>query len=148
MFQGAAPLSLDAKGRLVVPAKHREGLQAAGEGRFVLTAHPDGCLTLYPQPTWLPIRAQIMSASNLNPQAAFIQRLIVGQADDVEIDGAGRVLVPPSLRDFAALEKDIFFVGQGNKFEVWSDTRWRAQQAKASLFGSLPLPPGLENLVL
>ena len=148
MFQGAAPLSLDAKGRLVVPAKHRDALLAAGDGRLVITAHTDGCLLLYPQPTWLPIRAQIMSVSNLIPQAALIQRLIVGQADDVEMDSTGRLLVPPSLRDYAGLEKDIFFVGQGNKFEVWADARWRAQQAKASSLSTMPLPAGLETLVL
>ncbi|MBK9521714.1 MAG: division/cell wall cluster transcriptional repressor MraZ [Rhodocyclaceae bacterium] len=148
MFQGAAPLSLDAKGRLAVPAKHRDALVAAGEGRLVLTAHPHGCLLLYPQPTWVPIRAQIVALSSFSAQTAAARRLLVGFAEDVELDSAGRLLVSPSLRQYAHFEKDIWFVGQGGNFEIWSDAGWRAQQVSMSALGDTPLAAGLDNLAL
>lgn len=148
MFQGAALLSLDAKGRMAVPAKHRDALLAAGEGRLVLTAHHHGCLLLYPHPTWVPIRAQLIALSSMSQQAALLRRLIVGHADEVELDASGRLLVPPSLRDHGALEKDVWLVGQGANFEIWSDARWRAQQLQMAALGDSPLPPGLENLAL
>jgi len=66
MFQGAAALSLDAKGRLAIPARHREALASAADGRLVLTAHPHRCLLLYPEPAWAPIRDQVLAASSFN----------------------------------------------------------------------------------
>lgn len=148
MFQGAAPLSLDAKGRLAVPARHRDGLLAAGEGRLVLTAHPHGCLLLYPQPAWLPIRAQIVALSSFSTQTAAARRLLVGFAEDIELDSAGRLLVSPTLRQYAQLEKDVWFVGQGGNFEIWSDSGWRAQQVSMSALGDGPLSAGLDKLAL
>ena len=148
MFQGATELNLDAKGRMAIPAKHRDALAAAAEGRLVLTAHPHRCLLLYPQPAWEPIRAQILTAPSLEPQSAMARRLLVGFAEDVDIDAAGRVLVPPSLRQYAALEKEVWLVGQGNGFEVWSAAGWRAQQEAIFAVGDKLLPPGLEHLSL
>ncbi|MEJ5210137.1 MAG: division/cell wall cluster transcriptional repressor MraZ, partial [Burkholderiales bacterium] len=86
MFRGATALSLDAKGRLAVPARHRDALHAQGGGRLVLTAHPHRCLLLYPQPEWEPIQQKIMSLPSLDRQASLLQRLLVGFAEDVEMD--------------------------------------------------------------
>ena len=95
MFQGAAALSLDAKGRLAIPARHREALVAASGGQLVLTAHPHRCLLLYPATAWEPIRDKVLSASSLNQQAAAIKRLLVGNAREEAMDSAGRLLVAP-----------------------------------------------------
>ncbi len=148
MFQGATALNLDAKGRMAIPARHRDALAAIGEGRLVLTAHPHRCLLLYPQPAWEPIRAKILAAPSLEAQSAMLRRLLVGFAVDSEMDAAGRVLVTPELRHFAGLEKEVWLVGQGSHFEIWSDAGWRAQQEAIFALGDKLLPPGLENLSL
>src|SRR4051812_28630939 len=148
MFQGAAALSLDAKGRMAVPSRHRDALLAAGEGRLVVTAHPHRCLLLYPQPAWVPIRAQILAAPSLQAESAMVRRLLVGFAEDIELDSSGRLLLSPSLRQYAALDKELWLVGQGSHFEIWSDAGWRAQQEAMFALGDKLLPAGLENLAL
>ena len=148
MFQGATALSLDAKGRLAVPARHREALVTASEGQLVLTAHPHRCLLLYPAPAWEPIRDQVLAASSFDPRAAAIKRLLVGNARDESLDSAGRLLVSPELRLFAQLEKQVWLVGQGTHFEIWSDAGWRQQQEVFLGMGDQSLPPGLEDLAL
>ena len=148
MFQGATALNLDAKGRMAIPARHREALAAAAEGHLVLTAHPHRCLLLYPQPAWEPIRAKILAAPSLETQSAMLRRLLVGFAADSEMDAAGRLLVTPELRRYAGLEKEIWLVGQGSHFEIWSDAGWQKQQEAIFALGDRLLPPGLENLSL
>ena len=98
---------------MAVPTRTREPLTQGGTVKLVLTAHPDGCLLLYPAPAWEPIRAQVMSFPSLDRQFSVWKRLLVGFAQDVELDGAGRLLVPPELRDFAHLTRDVMFVGPG-----------------------------------
>ncbi|MDP2792751.1 MAG: division/cell wall cluster transcriptional repressor MraZ [Sulfurisoma sp.] len=148
MFQGAAALNLDAKGRMAIPARHRDALAKAGEGRLVLTAHPHRCLLLYPEPAWEPIRAKILAAPSLEVQSAMLRRLLVGFAVDMEMDAAGRLLLPPELRHYAGLEKGVWLVGQGNGFEIWSDAGWQAQQETIFAQGDKLLPPGLADLAL
>ena len=104
MFQGAAALNLDAKGRMAVPAKHRDALVAHGAGHLVVTAHPHRCLLLYPAPAWEPIRNQLNAASSLQVESAMVKRLLVGFAEDIEMDSAGRLLLSPTLRKFAIAE--------------------------------------------
>lgn len=148
MFQGATALSLDAKGRLAIPARHREPLAAASGGRVVLTAHPHRCLLLYPEPAWAPIRDKVLAASSLNPQSAAIKRLLVGNARDEGVDAAGRLLVSPELRQFAQLEKQVWLVGQGAHFEIWSDANWQRQMEVFTGTGDQALPSDLEGLAL
>jgi MraZ protein len=148
MFQGAAALNLDAKGRMAVPSKHRDALATPGNGRLVITAHPHRCLLLYPQPAWEPIRARVLAAPSLQVESAMVRRLLVGFAEDVELDAAGRLLISPALRQFAGLEKEIWLVGQGSHFEVWSEAGWKAQQDAIFALGDKLLPSGLENLAL
>ena len=118
-FQGAALLNLDSKGRLAIPARHRDMLLAACEGNLVLTADGDGCLLIYPQPEWQTKCDQLAKFSTFNPKIRQLQRLMIGYAEEVVMDGAGRVLIPSSLRSYAALDKLVMLVGQGNKFELW-----------------------------
>jgi MraZ protein len=148
MFQGAAALSLDAKGRLAIPARHRDALVAASGGQLVLTAHPHRCLLLYPAAAWEPIRDQVLATSSLNPQTAAIKRLLVGNAREETTDSAGRLLIAPELRQFAQLEKQVWLVGQGSHFEIWSDAGWQKQQDVFLTMGDQQLPPGLEDLAL
>ncbi|MCZ4304985.1 division/cell wall cluster transcriptional repressor MraZ [Zoogloeaceae bacterium G21618-S1] len=147
MFQGAAALSLDAKGRLAIPARHRDAL-TAGAGELVVTGHPHRCLLIYPSEAWLPIRDKVLAGSSLEPRSAMLKRLLVGFAREERLDGAGRVLVAPELRQFAELEKSVWLVGQGSHFELWSDAGWQKQQELMFGMGADLLPPGLEDLAL
>ena len=148
MFQGAAALNLDVKGRLAIPARHREALVTASGGELILTAHPHRCLLLYPAPAWEPIRDKVLAASSFNPQSAAIKRLLVGNAREESLDSAGRLLVAPELRQFAQFEKQVWLVGQGSHFEIWSDSGWQKQQDVFLTMGDQQLPPGLEDLAL
>ena len=148
MFQGAAQLNLDSKGRLAIPARHRDVLLAHCDGQLVLTADADGCLLLYPQPEWQPIREKLLKLSSLNPRIRALQRLLVGYAELAEIDTAGRVLISPALRSYAALDKRVMLIGQGNKFELWDEAKWGVQQESALSFAVGNLPPELEGFTL
>ena len=147
MFQGATALSIDAKGRLAVPTRHREALQSGGVGKQVLTAHPHRCLLLYPAPAWEPIRARIMGFSSFDAQTSLWKRLLVGFAEEVELDAAGRLLISPELRKFGSFEKQVMMVGQGSHFEIWSQEAWEKQLDQLSA-SSDKLPPGMENFAL
>lgn len=148
MFRGATSLNLDAKGRLAIPAKHRDALQAQSTGHLVLTAHPHGCLLLYPQPAWEPIQAKMMALSSFDRQSSALQRLLVGYAEDLELDSAGRLLVSPSLREFSGLEKQVMLVGQGSHFELWNMEAWRGQLDKVMAGDDMLLPAELEGFSL
>lgn len=147
MFQGASELSLDAKGRLAVPTRHRDALQS-GASTVVLTAHPDGCLLLYPRLAWEPIGARVQALSSFNEQARAWQRLLVGFAEEIEPDAQGRILVSPTLRGFASLKKDVMLVGQGSHFELWDVALWNEVLLKAINQASSSPPPGAENFSL
>jgi len=148
MFEGATALCLDAKGRLAIPARHRESLLAAAGGELVLTAHPHRCLLLYPAPAWQPIRDQVLRASSLDPRAASIKRVLVGNARSEALDSAGRLLVAAELRDYAQLEKTVYLVGMGAHFEIWSEAGWKRQNELAAEALTGDLPPGFGDLVL
>jgi MraZ protein len=148
MFRGATALNLDAKGRLAVPSKHRDALHVQSDGRLVLTAHPHRCLLLYPQNAWEPIQQKVMSLPSLEKQASLLQRLLVGFAEDIEMDGSGRLLVSQVLRDFAGLDKQVMLVGQGSHFELWSGDGWKQQLDQALGQGENVLPPELGGFSL
>jgi MraZ protein len=148
MFRGSATLNLDSKGRLAVPTRHRDFLQSYCDGHLIITADPSKCLLVYPLPDWEPIEKKLNSLSSFNPQTRSLQRLLVGNASDVELDSAGRILVPTSLRQFAGLEKSVVLAGQGNKFEVWDEEKWHQQNAEALVFRDGGMPPELEGFSL
>jgi MraZ protein len=148
VFQGANQINLDAKGRMAVPTRARDPLTQGGTVRLVLTAHPDGCLLLYPAPAWEPIRTQVMAFPSLDRQLSLWKRLLVGFAQDVEPDNAGRLLIPPELRDFAHITRPVMLVGQGSHFEIWDLEAWNTQLETLRSGGSPNLPPGMENFSL
>jgi MraZ protein len=148
VFRGVTHLALDNKGRLAIPAKHRHALADDGEPKLVLTADPSHCVLVYPLSQWEPIQARLIALSSFNERIRQLQRLLVGHADDVELDSAGRILVPPALRQYASLDKHVVLVGQGNKFELWDESRWTEQTAQAIGLPADGLPPELDGFSL
>lgn len=159
MFLGAAALSLDVKGRLAIPARHRKALSAEKDGSpaenegsfagsFVLTAHPHHCLLLYPLAAWEPMLEGLLAVSSLDEQAASYRRLLMGYARPENLDAAGRVLIAPELRKWAELDKQVWLVGQGRHLELWSEPGWQREQEKMAALSGKPAPASLQNLVL
>jgi len=128
MFRGATKVSLDEKGRMVVPTRYRERIAQRAEGKLVVTVDRDQCLLIYPLPDWDEIERKLMSLPTLHPQARRLQRLMVGHATDLDLDGHGRLLLPPELREFAQLGRSVMLIGQGNRFELWDEVRWNERR--------------------
>ncbi len=152
MYRGINSISLDAKGRLTIPTRYRSPLQDACSGNVVVTIDTEEpCLLLYPLPEWEIIEKKITSLSSFNRATRRIQRLLVGHATELEIDGNGRLLLPPPLRQYAQLEKDVVLVGQGKKFEIWHEPRWndaRGEWLAAGINDGEQLPDELSQLSL
>ena len=134
MFQGASQLTLDGKGRVSMPARHRDALVSGCDGRLTLTRHPDGCLLVYPRPVWESRRQQI---AQLPYSARALQRVLLGSALDVELDSAGRILVSTELRTAAGLERDVMLLGMGAHLELWDSSRL-AEHERQALGDGLP----------
>ncbi len=142
MFRGIHSVNMDAKGRLAVPARFREGLQAASGGSIVLTIDPNAPnLALYPLEQWEEIQSRIEALPSLNPQARRLKQLFIGYAFDLDLDANGRILIPPKLREYASLEKALVLLGQGQKIEVWSEPLWNERFEEM-----LKISDGLEDL--
>lgn len=126
MFRGITAINLDPKGRMVMPTRYRERLQAHG-GQVVITIDTESpCLLLYPLPEWEIIERKLEALPSFNQVTRRIQRLLIGHATEVEIDSSGRILLPPLLREYAKLEKHLMLVGQGKKFELWDERQWQS----------------------
>jgi MraZ protein len=128
LFRGANKLTLDTKGRMVMPTRYRDRIAERSQGRLVVTVDRDQCLLLYPLPDWEEIERKLMALPSLNEQARRLQRLMVGHATDLDIDNHGRVLLPPKLREFAGLTRAAMLIGQGNRFELWDEARWNERR--------------------
>ena len=118
---------------------------ARSEGKLVITVEPSGCLLIYPEPDWIPVRDQLNKLSG--PQMA-LRRLIVGHAEEIEMDSSGRILVPPALRQRAQLDKAVALVGMGNKFELWDEAKWNAVTDVVMAMDPLELQNNMEGIVL
>lgn len=151
MLRGATKVTLDAKGRLAIPIRYRERLARRCDGQVVATVDRDYCLLVYPLPDWEDIERKLVRLPSLNPQARRLQRLMVGYASELELDGHGRILLPKELREFAGLERQAILIGQGNKFELWDEGRWNEKRdawLEADDEDALGLPAELESLSL
>jgi MraZ protein len=127
VFLGVSTLNLDAKGRIAIPAKHRETPAQTCASRVVVTINPnrdDRCLWLYPENEWREIARNLSRLPPMIRQNQLIQRLMLGHASEVELDGQGRVLLPNELREYAGLGKRVSLVGQMHKFEIWDEEIW------------------------
>jgi MraZ protein len=145
-FHGAAVITLDAKGRLAIPTRHRESLLEHAR-TLVLTAHPDGCALLYPQSAWESVRTRVEAFPSFHPQASWWKRLLLGFEEHVTPDNSGRIPLSPALRQHAKLERDAMLVGQGRYLELWDAGVWAAKLAQALSGGAAP-PPGMEDFSL
>jgi MraZ protein len=152
MFRGSAKVILDDKGRLVVPARQREPLLERSQGALIVTINLDReCLAIYPLKDFEEIERRLMELSAMHEGVRRLQRLVVGHAADLTLDGHGRMLIPPDLREFAAIERNAQLVGQGRKVELWQEARWverrdgwlkaplSTQDIPADVVASLPL---------
>ena len=150
MFRGVQHINLDAKGRMAVPSRQRELLSVMSEGHIVLTVDTQApCLALYALPEWERIEADVQALPALKPAIKRFQRLVLGYASDLQLDGSGRILIPPALRDYAMLEKRAVLVGQGNKLELWSEDLWQQECVAALAADSVEeLPAELMQLNL
>lgn len=126
-FRGGPIVKVDEKGRVTVPSKYAAALKESVAGQMVVAKSPDGCLSLYPLPVWTQFEAD-MRAWPLEMDGW--RRLYVGSATDVELDGSGRVNIPPELRRWAGLEREVKFMGVGAYFELWDSTRYDAYEER------------------
>ncbi|WPP45421.1 division/cell wall cluster transcriptional repressor MraZ [Pseudomonas sp. AN-1] len=151
MFRGANVISLDAKGRLTMPSRYRDEFMARCAGLLVVTIDTiDSCLCVYPLDEWELIEAKLRELPSLREENRRLQRLLIGNAVDLELDAAGRFLVPPRLRDYAGLDRRAVLVGQLNKFQLWDEAAWalRCTQDLQAIKEPGALPEELRNLIL
>ncbi|TIH09757.1 division/cell wall cluster transcriptional repressor MraZ [Pseudomonas leptonychotis] len=127
MFRGANAISLDAKGRLAMPSRYRDELVSRAAGQLIVTIDAiDPCLCVYPLSEWELIEAKLRELASFREENRRLQRLLIGNAVDLELDASGRFLVPPRLREYAKLDKRAMLVGQLNKFQLWDEDAWNA----------------------
>ncbi|CAN7452490.1 MraZ protein [Pseudomonas peli] len=127
MFRGANAISLDAKGRLAMPSRYRDELVSRCAGQLIVTIDAiDPCLCVYPLSEWELIEAKLRELASFREENRRLQRLLIGNAVDLELDASGRFLVPPRLREYAKLDKRAMLVGQLNKFQLWDEDAWNA----------------------
>lgn len=117
-----------------MPTRHRDQLVSACEGRLTVTRHPDGCLLVYPRPRWEAKREEL---AVLPYAARALQRLLMGNAIDLELDSAGRLLIPTGLREDARLTREATLIGMGEHFELWEPELLR-QNEERDLANGLP----------
>jgi|TARA_B100000959_G_C14793783_1_gene546705 MraZ protein len=111
---------------MALPARNRDAVAAVSDGNMIVTIDVrERCLLLYPLPEWEVVQRKLESLSNINPEARLLQRLLIGHATDLELDGSGRLLLPGLLRTYAELKKKLVLVGQGNKIEIWAQDKWQ-----------------------
>ena len=125
VFQGSSALTLDVKGRITVPARHREVLSATAGGELTVTKHPNRCLLVFPRPAWESFREKLLA---LPMGAEAWRRIFLGSAMDVEIDAGSRVLVAPELRAWAGLEREVMLLGMGQRLELWDAAKLAAHE--------------------
>ncbi len=134
VFQGPAALTLDGKGRIAVPARHRELLTAMGVSQLTITKHPEGSLLIFPRPAWEVFRDKVAA---LPMEAAGWKRVFLGNAMDVDIDASSRVLIAPELRASAGLLRDVMLLGMGSHFELW-DAKAHAEHESRVMQSEMP----------
>lgn len=128
MFQGACAISVDAKHRVSMPVRYRTVLAQQCQSRVVLTIDSQfPCLQLYPEPEWQQIADKLRSLPTFDPAARRLQRLLMGHAHELVLDGQGRFLLPALLREYAAIGTEVMLVGQFHRFELWDAARWQQQ---------------------
>lgn len=153
MFRGITAVNMDDKGRLAIPARYRDDVQTIAMNQLVCTIDTEErCLLLYPYPHWEEIERQIQALPSFNKVARRIQRLLIGHATELCMDSNGRLLIPQPLRDYANISKETMLVGQGKKFEIWSEAHWNQNRdtwlSDSASLDVAGLPEELQSLSL
>lgn len=152
MFRGLTSINMDPKGRMALPTRYRDAVLDRCNGQLIATIDTEEkCLLLYPLPDWQEIERKIEALPSFNKAARRVQRLLIGHATEVEFDSAGRIMIPQLLRDYANIDKRVMLVGQGKKFEIWSEDEWNAKRDEWLSEDSLSeegLPEMMQNLSL
>jgi MraZ protein len=146
MFSGVSSLNLDSKGRLAIPAKYRDTLLAQAKGRLIITAGPSGCLLVYPEAEWLLVRDKLKTVPGI--QGEQLRRVIIGHAEELDMDASGRVLIPAHLRKVVGLDKEVALVGMDNKFELWDAEKWNATTLAVMTMDPQDLANAMQGIVL
>ena len=135
---------------MVMPTRYREQINELAQGKLVVTVDKDLCLLIYPLPEWEQTQRDLMNLPSLDATSRWLQRLMVGHATDLLLDGHGRVLLPPELREFAKLGRYGMLIGQGTRFELWDEVRWSERRDAWLAHADTPtdLPSELESLSL
>lgn len=141
LFQGTSALTLDAKGRIAVPSRHRDALMASVGGQLTLAKHPADCLLVLPRPAWLQLRERLLS---LPMEADGWRRIFIGSAVDVDIDSGSRIHISPELRRDAGLIRDVLLIGVGPRLELWDTARYAAHEAAVK---QSPMPEAIKSFV-
>jgi len=123
-FLGEYEATVDAKGRFLLPAGFKKQL-TEGENRFIISRGFEKCLTLYPMKSWEPIMNKISQLNDFDPKVREFRRQFLGGATEIELDAAGRLLLPPTLKEFAGLSKDIILVAALDKIEIWDAGKYK-----------------------
>lgn len=134
-----------------MPSRYRDELVSRCNGQLIVTIDAvDPCLCVYPLPEWELIEAKLRDLPSLREETRRLQRLLIGNAVDIELDGSGRFLVPPRLRAHAGLDKHAMLVGQLNKFQLWNEDAWNAlaDADLAAIKQPGALPDDLRDLIL
>jgi MraZ protein len=137
MFRGTFEHTIDDKGRVSVPARFREFLQATNDDRVVITNFLIGtacCLDVYPYAAWVQLEERLRQKPQFDPRVLRFQNYYFAAAHDCILDKQGRILLPPSLREYAGLKRDVVFTSALEKFRIWDRDQWKqvfgeAQQA-------------------
>lgn len=124
MPRGQTNVTLDPKGRLTMPTRHRDWVLEQCGGELVIAVDQAICLMIYPLPIWVEIEREINARPSADEETRRLQRVMVGRANEEKMDSAGRLLIPPHLRALLNLHKDLTLVGLGNKFELWNASEW------------------------
>ncbi|MGR3985104.1 MAG: division/cell wall cluster transcriptional repressor MraZ [Gammaproteobacteria bacterium] len=152
MLRGGSSLSLDAKGRVAIPGRYRDELVRRCGGRLVVTVNNTGehCLWAYPLDEWERVERKVDELPSFNGAHQKLKRFFLGHAREVDMDKSGRLLLPAPLKEFAKIDKEVFLVGQGNKFELWNEALWKTQceQWLADDVDLSNLSPEMEQLTL
>jgi MraZ protein len=137
-FLGEYEIALDAKGRFMLPSGFRKQLPESASGRFVVNRGFENCLTMYPMDAWTALSEKINRLNDFNPKVREFKRLFLNGASVVDVDNAGRILLPKPLQEYAGLKKDMIFSAQGNKIELWDkDTYYDYIRKHAGGFSDL-----------
>ncbi len=125
MFRGANSINLDAKGRIAIPAKYRDGIKTSYDSHMIITCDPyDNCLLIFPLEHWESTEADLQALSNSKKLHRRLKRIMLAHATDVDMDASGRLLIPSVLRERVGLTKEVMLVGQTKTFQLWSEANW------------------------